>query len=335
PRPATASVAAAPEPKVERPATAKSIASPRPATASVAAAPAPRVSTPAPAQQFAKANVSAPPTATFAASTSPVATLPVPAGWQPPHAQQPRVASEPSAHRSISAPARTPALTAQVAPALPPKIEMSSEASRAGESIAANQLQTLPTSPLVSTGARRAVVDSAVVRATPVSANVSSPKSASFARYQGEVAPTPAAPKPMPEAAGARQPEPLPSVHEADSGYTAIPWGDWLAGEGEYCEDCDECCRDRCGIVEQRQNIRSAARQMGQHQPYQVWPWTYYYFRAYDYRQIHELQHQAEQWGGNPRQPQARDLFEKLYEELAPKLDSPEPFVEGPKPEAK
>lgn len=126
-------------------------------------------------------------------------------------------------------------------------------------------------------------------------------------------APTPAVKTPGP----VPQPEP---EQQASKGSAPVTGGEMYEGEyyeGDYCEACEDC---KYGMCDLHRDLKAMARNMHPHYPYEAQPWTYYYFRPYNYTHVKRQQEEATAWGADPAQPYGRKLFDKVYEDLAKQM---------------
>jgi hypothetical protein len=112
-----------------------------------------------------------------------------------------------------------------------------------------------------------------------------------------------AVPQPEPEQQASKSPAPVMS----DDGYE----GEYY--EGDYCEACEDC---KYGMCDLHRDLKAMSRNMHPHYPYVAQPWTYYYFRPYNYTHVKQQQEEAAGWGADPAQPYGRKLFDKVYEDL-------------------
>jgi len=126
------------------------------------------------------------------------------------------------------------------------------------------------------------------------------------ARQTAAAQPTPANKTPGPV------PQPEPDTQAPAEPQTGAPSMDGYV-DGDYCEDCQDC---RYGWCDLHRDLKTLKRNMHPHYPYEVDPWTYYYFRPYNYQHIRKQQEEAAGWGAEPAQPYSRKLFDKVYAEL-------------------
>ncbi len=114
----------------------------------------------------------------------------------------------------------------------------------------------------------------------------------------------------------------------ADAGHRA-------SRQSQGCESASECCPPKTGRHffskhKCKECPWTSPGDMHQHYPYQAHPWTYYYFRPYNYTHIEQHQQLAAQWGIDPQMPYSNSIFERVYRNF--ELDPP--FVPyGPQPE--
>jgi len=145
--------------------------------------------------------------------------------------------------------------------------------------------------------------------------------------------PTPAARPAVP------QPEPdgdIKSASDAPPAVAAKDHGKTQASivDGDYCPECEgdaDCENCKYGLCDLHKDFKVMARTMYQHHPYEAHPWTYYYFRPYNFRHVEAQQQEAAAWGADPNQPYARKMFDKIYADLEKQMAEKEADAEDGK----
>lgn len=282
------------------------------------AAPPVRRSVSAPAESVVRATPSAASAPKSVPAPEKVAAPKAPAPFHTPAPAALLVASKPA---TPVAPAPVPASTATAAVQAAPK----------------------PVVAAVNAPTERRRVVQTVADSAPVvayAAQPSAPVRRSFAvqaASQPGPMPTPAARTAVP------QPEPdsdadIKSASDAPAPVAQAPAAqDKLAEsyvDGDYCLDCEEgeVCEDcRYGLCDLHHDLKAMARNMPPHYPYEAQPWTYYYFRPYNYRHIEAQQQEAAAWGADPNQPYARKMFDKIYADLEKQMADQEDDAEDGK----
>jgi hypothetical protein len=82
---------------------------------------------------------------------------------------------------------------------------------------------------------------------------------------------------------------------------------------GSGCGRCGRCCQKINNTLQG--NGRHNIGNMPPHYPYDAVR-GYYYFHPYNHRHICEHQHAVTQWGGDPRNPYANEIFQSVYAEM-------------------
>ena len=112
--------------------------------------------------------------------------------------------------------------------------------------------------------------------------------------------------------------------------------GNCPCGECEPCGPCGECDDCRNAKPPKMEHCGTIRCDMPQHIAYYPPYHENYYFRPYSVAQLARQQEIVTSWGGDPRNPYANAIFQRVYDEMGLEtIDTPEPnAIPQPTPDA-
>jgi hypothetical protein len=103
------------------------------------------------------------------------------------------------------------------------------------------------------------------------------------------------------------------------------------------CGDCGACCgpdplRRCCRALHRLHRCLNSTCDMPPHYPYFPPMHGYYYFRPYHHSHLASQQDFVASWGGDPRNPYANEIFQRVYAEYRADKGAPlEPLTPAPR----